>query len=79
MMIVCWFQRPHRPPPRFGWRTAVAIHAALAFPVSLAHIALMVGFRMLSRGVSGGTYHFEIARQDAGLYELRRIWRLMPS
>ena len=59
MMIACWFSVRFFRPPRFGWGTTAAIHAALAIPVSLGHIALMVGFRMLAWRLSGGTYHFE--------------------
>jgi hypothetical protein len=72
MMIVCWFSVRTVRPPRFGWRTAVAIHAALAFPVSLAHIALMVGFRMLAWRLSGGTYQFESPDGTPVFYELRK-------
>jgi len=72
MMVACWFSVRFVRPPRFGWRTAVAIHTALAIPVSLAHIALMVGFRMLAWRLAGGTYHFESPDGTPILYELRK-------
>ena len=45
MMIPCWFAVRRIRPPRVALPWAVAIHALLAIPVSLGHIALMVGFR----------------------------------
>lgn len=72
MMIACWFSVRFVRPPRFGWRTTVVIHALLAVPVSLAHIALMVAFRMLAFGLGGGTYHFESPDGTPILYELRK-------
>ena len=72
MMIACWFSVRFFRPPRFGWGTTAAIHAALAIPVSLGHIALMVGFRMLAWRLSGGTYHFESPDGTPILYELRK-------
>ncbi|MFC0102273.1 LytTR family DNA-binding domain-containing protein [Sphingopyxis terrae] len=72
LIIACWFGVAALRPPRFGWAATVAIHAALALPVSLAHIALMVGLRMLVWWVAGETYHFEAPDGSPLLYELRK-------
>ena len=44
VMIPCWFAVRRIRPPRVALPWAVAIHALLAIPVSLGHIALMTAF-----------------------------------
>lgn len=72
VMIACWFTVRFFRPPRFGWGATVAIHAALAIPASFAHIALMVGLRMLAWRLTGGIYHFESPDGTPILYEFRK-------
>ena len=72
LILGCWFSVGFFRPPRFGWPAAIAIHAALALPVSLAHIALMVGFRMLIWSLGGESYAFQSPDGSPILYELRK-------
>lgn len=72
LITACWFFVATLRPPRFGWRATIAIHAALALPISFAHIALMVGFRMLVWRIAGDAYHFESPDGSPILYELRK-------
>lgn len=72
MILLCWFGVRFIRPPRFGWIATIAIHAALALPVSLAHIALMVGLRMVVWWLAGSSYSFESPDGSPILYELRK-------
>ncbi|SNS99212.1 LytTR family DNA-binding domain-containing protein [Sphingopyxis indica] len=72
MMIPCWFSVRHIRPPRFGLAATAAIHALLAIPVSLGHIALMVAFRTATWWATGNTYHFTSPDGSPLLYEMRK-------
>ena len=72
MMLACWFSVRVVRPPRFGWGATTLIHALLAIPVSLAHIGLMVAFRMLAFRLGDSTYHFQSPDGTPILYEFRK-------
>ncbi|MCW0198748.1 LytTR family DNA-binding domain-containing protein [Sphingopyxis sp.] len=72
MMIPCWFAVRRIRPPRVALPWTVAIHALLAIPVSLGHIALMAGFRTALWRLMGLTYHFTAPDGSPILYELRK-------
>lgn len=72
MMIPCWFAVRHIRPPRIALPWTVAIHALLAIPVSLGHIALMVAFRSALWWLMGLSYHFTAPDGSPLLYELRK-------
>ena len=72
MMIPCWFAVRRIRPPRVALPWAVAIHALLAIPVSLGHIALMVGFRAALWRLMGLGYRFTAPDGSPLLYELRK-------
>ena len=72
VMIPCWFAVRRIRPPRIALPWAVAIHALLAVPVSLGHIALMAAFRAALWRLMGLTYHFTAPDGSPILYELRK-------
>lgn len=72
MMIPCWFAVRRIRPPRVALPWAVATHALLAIPVSLGHIALMVGFRNAFWWLMGLDYHFTAPDGSPLLYEFRK-------
>ena len=72
MMIPCWFAVRRIRPPRVPLPATVAIHALLAIPVSLGHIALMVAFRTTLWWTMGLDYEFTSPDGSPILYELRK-------
>lgn len=72
VMIPCWFAVRRIRPPRVALPWAVAIHALLAIPVSLGHIALMTAFRAALWRLMGLSYHFTAPDGSPILYELRK-------
>ena len=72
MMIPCWFAVRRIRPPRVTLPWTVAIHALLAIPMSLGHIALMVAFRSALWWLMGLSYHFTAPDGSPLLYELRK-------
>ncbi|MFC3785588.1 DNA-binding LytR/AlgR family response regulator [Sphingopyxis italica] len=72
MMIPCWFAVRRIRPPRVPLPAAIAIHALLAIPVSLGHIALMVAFRTILWWTMGLDYHFTSPDGSPILYEFRK-------
>ncbi|PQM26465.1 hypothetical protein CVO77_15660 [Sphingopyxis lindanitolerans] len=72
MMIPCWFAVQRIRPPRVPLPATALIHALLAIPISLGHIALMVGFRTALWRLMGLSYHFTAPDGTPILYELRK-------
>ncbi|SKB29717.1 LytTR family DNA-binding domain-containing protein [Sphingopyxis flava] len=72
MLIPCWFTVQYIRPPRMSLLAAVAIHALLAIPVSLGHVALMVAFRAVLWWAMGMDYHFTAPQGSPLVYELRK-------
>ena len=72
MMIPCWFTVRRIRPPRFSLPATIAIHALLAIPVSLGHIALMVAFRTALWWTMGIGYDFTSPDGSPILYEFRK-------
>ena len=72
MMIPCWFAVQRIRPPRVPLPATVAIHALLAIPISLGHIALMVAFRTMLWWMMGIDYHFTAPDGSPILYEFRK-------
>src|SRR3546814_20916981 len=59
-------------PPRVPLPATALIHALLAIPVSLGHIALMVAFRTALWWMMGIDYHFNAPDGSPILYEFRK-------
>lgn len=72
MLIPCWFTVERIRPPRISLPAAAAIHALLAIPVSLGHVALMVGFRAALWWGMGLDYHFTAPQGSPIVYEFRK-------
>ena len=72
VLIPCWFAVRALRPPRLTWAWAALIHLLLIVPMSFAHIALMVAFRMLSWWVMGEHYAFDSPDGTPIAYELRK-------
>jgi hypothetical protein len=72
MMIPCWFAVQRIRPPRVPLPATALIHALLAIPISLGHIALMVGFRTALWWLMGLSYHFTAPDGTPILYEFRK-------
>jgi hypothetical protein len=72
MMIPCWFAVQRIRPPRVPLPATALIHALLAIPISLGHIALMVGFRTALWRLMGLSYHFTAPDGTPILYEFRK-------
>jgi hypothetical protein len=72
MMIPCWFAVQRIRPPRVPLPATALIHALLAIPISLGHIALMVGFRTALWWLMGLSYHFTAPDGTPVLYEFRK-------
>src|SRR3546814_14275401 len=71
-MIPCWFAVRYIRPPRVPLPATALIHALLAIPVSLGHIALMVAFRTALWWMMGIDYHFNAPDGSPILYEFRK-------
>jgi DNA-binding LytR/AlgR family response regulator len=72
MMIPCWFAVQRIRPPRVPLPATALIHALLAVPISLGHIALMVAFRTMLWWTMGLRYHFTAPDGSPILYEFRK-------
>ena len=72
VMIPCWFAVRYIRPPRVPLPATALIHALLAIPVSLGHIALMVAFRTALWWMMGIDYHFNAPDGSPILYEFRK-------
>jgi DNA-binding LytR/AlgR family response regulator len=72
MMIPCWFAVQRIRPPRVPLPATALIHALLAIPISLGHIALMVAFRTMLWWTMGLDYHFTAPDGTPILYEFRK-------
>jgi DNA-binding LytR/AlgR family response regulator len=72
MMIPCWFAVQRIRPPRVPLPATALIHALLAIPISLGHIALMVAFRTMLWWTMGLDYHFTAPDGTPVLYEFRK-------
>lgn len=59
-------------PPRLGWPAAVAAHAALTVPFSLAHSGLMIALRTPIYAFMGARYVFNDSSGHGLLYEYRK-------
>src|SRR3546814_13323770 len=71
-MIPCWFAVRYIRPPRVPLPATALIHALLAIPVSLGHIALMVAFRTALWWMMGIDYHFNAPDGSPILSEFRK-------
>ncbi len=72
VLIPCWFAVRALRPPRLTWAWAALVHLLLIIPMSFAHIALMVAFRMLAWWVMGEHYAFDSPDGTPIAYELRK-------
>ena len=72
MMIPCWYAVRAIRPPRLSWPAAAAIFALLSVPLSLGHVALMVGLRILVLRLLGDDYIFTSPDGSPLLYEYRK-------
>src|SRR3546814_8352140 len=64
VMIPCWFAVRYIRPPRVPLPATALIHALLAIPVSLGHLALMVAFRTALWWMMGIDYHFNVRSEE---------------
>lgn len=72
MLVPCWFSVRAIRPPRFGLAATAALHALLAVPIALGHIAVMVALRTALWRLTGGSYDFVAPDGHPVLYELRK-------
>jgi hypothetical protein len=81
MPVIGWLVARLRP-PRFSWPVAVLLHALATIPVSLVHVLVMVGLRMLVYAAGGERYDFGSwpmtlryeYRKDAATYLLAALF-----
>lgn len=59
-------------PQNMGWPRAIALHALLTVPVSLAHILGMIALRHFAYAIAGESYRFTQDWGAALLYEYRK-------
>jgi len=67
-----WWLVAHLRPPRYSWLVVALLVVAASMPLSLAHVALMVGLRKLYYALEGGQYLFFNRVSNRLLYEYRK-------
>lgn len=67
-----WWLVGHLRPPRYSWLVVALLVVAASMPLSLAHVALMVGLRKLYYALEGGQYLFFNRVSNRLLYEYRK-------
>ena len=71
LLRVIWWATGTLRPPRFTWPVALALHAAMTLPVSLAHVAMMFAVRYAVLALWGLSYE-PGPLGEAFLYEFRK-------
>lgn len=59
-------------PPRFGWPVTALLHLGVTVPVSLGHVAVMLGLRHAVYGMQGLRYGIDGSPSAVLLYEYRK-------
>jgi hypothetical protein len=72
VMPMIWWLVAHVRPPRFAWGVVALLIVLASVPLSLLHMALMVGLRKLYYAAEGSQYRFLSRFANPLLYEYRK-------